>query len=65
MLSTNAIEQGTKELASLAKSSPLSTDSLWLAPGNHIVRNVDWQLFAKLLSSSNNVVLGVLTNVAH
>jgi hypothetical protein len=64
MLSTNAIEQGTKELSSLAKSNPSSSTSLWLAYGNHIVRNVDWQLFNKLLIPSNNVVSGSLTNVA-
>jgi hypothetical protein len=64
MLATNAIRQGTEEFVSLTKKNPTFAQISWIAEGNHILRQVDWTLYQKLMQTTNNTVPANITNSA-
>jgi hypothetical protein len=62
MLASNAIKQGTEKFVLLTKKYPTFPESGFIEEGCHIMRQIDWGLYSKLMQPTNNPVLGVLTN---
>jgi hypothetical protein len=56
MLATNAIQQGTEKIASLAKKYPTFPAGAWIGEGNHVFRQIDWALYSKLMQTPSNAV---------
>lgn len=56
MLATNAIQQGTEKFASLAKKYPTFPTRAWIEKGNHVLRQIDWALYSKLMQAPSNAV---------
>ena len=56
MLATNAIELGTEKFVSLTKKYPTLADSGFIAQGNHILRQIDWALYSRLMQPTNDTI---------
>jgi hypothetical protein len=56
MLATNGIRQGTEEFVSLTKKYPTFAENAWIVEGTHILRQVDWTLYRKLMQTPSNTV---------
>ena len=54
MLATNGIQQGTEEFVSIAKKYQTFPAIAGIAPGNNILRQIDWDLYSKLMQKTNN-----------
>ena len=54
MLGTNGIKEGTEEFVSIVKKYPSFTTLAWVAPGNHILRQIDWALYSNLMQGINS-----------
>lgn len=53
MLATNGIQQGTEKYVSITRKFPTFASNAFIAPGNSILRQVDWNLYSKLLQATN------------
>jgi hypothetical protein len=53
MLATNGIQQATEEFVSIAKKYPTFPAVAWISPGNHVLRQIDWALYLKLMQPTN------------
>lgn len=58
VLSTGDVDQATLELHSLATNYPVLRQSVWIDPGSHLYRNINWNLYNNIdtnppLPSSN------------
>ncbi len=54
LLTTGKVDQATQVFATLAKDFPTFSDSAWIQRGNHVLRQLDWNLFDKEMSDQNN-----------
>ena len=55
MLVTNQ-EKGTEMLVSIASKFPTFPQRSWIAPGNNIFRQIDWNLYEKSMQPANSSV---------
>ena len=62
MLATNAIQQATEKFVSLTKKYPTFPQLAWIAQGDHILRQVDWTLYLKLMQATNTVSTNKMAN---
>jgi tetratricopeptide (TPR) repeat protein len=53
MLATNGIQQGTEEFVFITKKYPTFPAVAWISPGNHILQQIDWALYSKLMQTTN------------
>jgi hypothetical protein len=57
MLATNAIEQATETFVSLSKRYPTFPGTSLIAPGNNLLRQINWEMYSKLMQATNGSAL--------